>query len=74
MDAVEDWPDWYVLAPAFVATYGSEELQELEVGAEFLGAIEEDEDVSLTEADEAYLKALEAWLVIYPEMRPTSEE
>ena len=41
---MEDWPHWYQLVPAFVATYGSEELQELEDRAEFLGAIEEDED------------------------------
>ena len=68
---MEDWPDWYQLVPAFVATYGSEELQKLEGAAEFLGAIEEDEDVSLTEADRAYLKALEAWLGMYPEMRTT---
>jgi hypothetical protein len=71
---MEDWPDWYQLVPAFVATYGSEELQELEVAAELLEAIEEqDDDVSLTEADRAYLKALEAWLGMYPEMRTTGE-
>ncbi len=46
----EDWPDWYQLAPAFVATYGTEELQGLEGAAVFLRAIEEDEDVCLTEA------------------------
>src|ERR1035438_2114414 len=55
---MEDWPDWYQLAPAFVATYGSEELQELEGAAEFLRAVEEDEEVSLTDADRTYLKAL----------------
>ena len=53
---MENWPDWYQLVPAFVATYASEELQELELGAEFLGAIEEQDEVSLTEADRAYLK------------------
>ena len=68
---MEDWPDWYQLVPAFVAAYGSEELRELEGGAEFLGAIEEDEDVNLSEADRAYLKALQAWLGKYPEIRPT---
>jgi hypothetical protein len=68
---VEDWPDWYQLVPAFVATYGSEELQELEVAAELLEAIEEDEDVTLNEADRDYLKALEEWLGMYPEMRNT---
>ena len=70
---VEDWPDWYQLVPAFVATYGSEELQELEVAAELLEAIEEDEDVTLNEADRDYLKALEEWLGMYPEMRTTEE-
>jgi hypothetical protein len=68
---MEDWPDWYQLVPAFVAAYGSEELRELEGGAEFLGAIEEDQDVNLSEADRAYLKALQAWLGKYPEIRPT---
>ncbi len=70
---MEDWQDWYVLVPAFVATYGSDELRELEAGAEFLGAIEEDEEVGLTKADRAYLKVLDAWLGMYPEMRTTSE-
>ncbi len=65
----EDWPDWYQLVPAFVATYGSDELQELEVAAELLEAIEEDEDVTLNEADRDYLKALEEWLGMYPEIR-----
>ena len=37
--------------PAFVATYGAEELQELEGAAVFPEAIEEQDDVSLTEAD-----------------------
>ena len=68
---VEDWPDWYQLAPAFVATYGTEELQELEGASVLLEAIEEQDDVSLTEADLVYLKALEAWLDMYPEMRST---
>ncbi len=66
---MEDWPDWYALVPAYVATYGSDELQELEVAAELLEAIEEDEDVILNEADRDYLNALEEWLVMYPEMR-----
>ncbi|MGO9582708.1 MAG: hypothetical protein ACLP36_07865 [Acidimicrobiales bacterium] len=68
-NVVEDWPDWFQLVPAFVAAYGSEELQELEGGAVFLRAVEEDDDIALTEADLAYLKALEAWLDVYPEMR-----
>ena len=70
---MEDWPDWYQLVPAFVATYGAEELQELEVAAVLLEAIEEDEDVTLNEADRDYLKALEEWLGMYPERRTTEE-
>ncbi|MGD0287827.1 MAG: hypothetical protein ABSC31_15870, partial [Acidimicrobiales bacterium] len=65
--------DWYALVPAFVATYGSEELHELEVAAELLEAIEDDEDVTLNEADRDYLKALELWLGMFPEMRTTEE-
>ena len=70
---MEDWPDWYQLVPAFVATYGSDELQELEGAAVFLRAIEEHDDVILIRVDRAYLKALEAWLGMYPEMRTTEE-
>ena len=66
---MEDRPHWYQLVPALVATYGTEELQELEGAAVLLEAIEEQDDVSLTDADLAYLKALEAWLGMYPEMR-----
>ena len=56
---MEDWPDWYQLVPAFVVPYGSEELQELEGASVLLEAIEEQDDVSLTETDQAYLRALE---------------
>lgn len=45
--------------PAFVAIHGSDELQELESGVRFLVAIEEQDEVILTETDLAYLKALE---------------
>jgi hypothetical protein len=68
---VEDWPDWFQLLPAFVAAYGSEELQELEGGTVLLEVIEEHDDVSLTDADRAYLKTLQACLDMYPEMRIT---
>jgi len=59
---VEDWPDWFQLAPAFVATYGAEELNGLVDGAQILRVVEEDEDVSRTGADRVYLKAPESWL------------
>jgi len=65
----EDWSDWYQLVPAFVATYGTEELKQLEDAAMFVRAVEEHEDVSLTKVDRAYLRALEAWLDKYPELR-----
>ena len=67
---MEDWPDWYQLTPAFVATYGTEEL---EGAAVLLEAIEEQDDVSLTKADRAYLKALETWPGMYPEMHTAGE-
>ncbi len=65
----EDWPDWYHLVRVFVAAYGTEELRELERAAVFLRALEEHGDVSLTSVDRTYLKALEAFLDAYPEMR-----
>ncbi len=68
---MEDWLDWYALLPAFVATYGYRHLQELEGGAELLRAVEEQDDVRLTEADRAYLKVLDSLLGMYPEMRTT---
>jgi len=69
----EDWSDWYQLVPAFVATYGTEELKQLEDAAMFVRAVEEHDDVSLTKVDRAYLRALEAWLDMYPEMRTTEQ-
>ena len=69
----EDWFDWFHLAPAFVAAYGTEEVQQLQGGAVFLRAVEEQDDVVLTEADRDYLRALEVQLDMYPEMRPTEE-
>ena len=54
-----------------MATYGTEELHELEGAAELLETIDEDENVTLNEADRDYLKALEEWLGMYPEMRTT---
>jgi len=45
---------------------GSDEQRELEAGAEFLGAIEKQDDVSLTEADRAYFKVLDARFAFTP--------
>jgi small-conductance mechanosensitive channel len=56
-----------------VAAYGTDELKEAEVASVFLEAVEEHENVSLDDAVRAYLKALEAWLDVYPEMRATEE-
>ena len=70
----EEWPDWYLLVPAFVLAYGTGELEKLQDAAAFLGAVEEHDDVGLDESDRTYLAALEARLDMYPEMRMTGEE
>ena len=68
-DAVaEDWEDWFDLTQAFVAAYAPEGLRELEAAAPLMGD-EIDEDTVLTEADRAYLTAVELLLDAYPEMR-----
>ena len=36
-------------------------------------AVEEHDDVTLTEADQVYLKALDTWLDMYPEIRTTED-
>ncbi len=64
-----DWGDWYHLASAFVAAYGTLELADLEGDARFLRAGEVNASKSLTEADRAFLSALEGALDGYPEMR-----
>jgi hypothetical protein len=62
----EEWPDWFHLAPAFVLAYGTAELKDAAV---FLRAVEEHDVVGLTQADGAYLRALELRLDMYPEIR-----
>ena len=59
---MEDWPDWFQLAPAFVAADGTDQLKQAEVASEFLEAVEEHEHVSLNRAVGSYLRALESWL------------
>ena len=39
----------------------------------FLEAVEEQENVTLDDAVRSYLRALENWLDMYPEMRTTEE-
>jgi len=63
-----EWPDWFILAPAFVLAYGTEELKGLQDAAGFL----KEHDVGLDEADRAYLQALALRLDEYPEMRATT--
>jgi hypothetical protein len=70
----EDWPDWFDLAPAFVAAYTPEGVEELEEAAEFLEGPEVGDDDALTEAERDYLMALELQLDMYPEIRATEDE
>ena len=60
------------LAPAFVVAYGTDELKEAEVASVFLEAVEAHEQVSLDDAVRSYLKALQRWLDMYPEIGATS--
>jgi hypothetical protein len=64
----EDWADWFDLTCAFVATYASEEIEGLEAGAPLINE-EVGPGTVLTEADRAYLAAVEQLLDAYPEMR-----
>ena len=64
----EDWEDWFDLTGAFVAAYAPEDVGELEDAAPLMGDGVEQHTV-LTEADRAYLTAVELLLDAYPEMR-----
>ncbi len=64
----EDWADWFDLTQAFVAAYATEGIEELEEAAPLMND-EVEEDTVLTEADRAYLAAVELLLDAYPEMR-----
>lgn len=73
---VEDWPDWFHLAPAFVAAYVPM-LAKLETQTSLIQAAEQSEDgrgVTLTAADRTYLTVLVAELDTYPERRDEEEE
>jgi hypothetical protein len=69
----EDWPDWYLLAAAFVTVYAPEEVEELEEQTTFLDAVEAGDDAVLTEDDRAYLWALRLHLGMYPALRSSEE-
>lgn len=64
----EDWVDWFDLTLAFVAAYAPEGIEELEEAAPLMSA-EVEAGTVLTEADRAYLAAVELLLGTYPEMR-----
>jgi hypothetical protein len=64
----EDWADWFDLVGAFVAAYAPHEVGELEEAAPLMSD-EVETDTVLTEADRAYLVAVELLLDAYPEMR-----
>ena len=64
-----EWPDWFILVPAFVLAYGTEELVQLQDDAAFLRA---PDDIGLTESDRAYLRVLGLRLDEYPEIRTTT--
>ena len=67
----DEWADFFVLTPAFVAAHGTWELADLESDARLLhnGGVED--NPRLTEADRVYLIALEVALDSYPEVRTT---
>ena len=71
---MEDWPDWYQFAPAFVATYGIAMLQELEGAAVFPEAIEEQDDVSLTEADRPTSRRWRRGSICTPRCEPPNSQ
>jgi len=60
-----EWPDWYHLIGAFVATYGWEGTDDLADAAPFL-APEEGAPDELTGADREFLEAVALQLDLYP--------
>jgi hypothetical protein len=66
----EEWPDWFALAGAYVATYGTDGLAAMRGAATGLRRVEEGEEtVQLEAVDFDYLRALASELDVYPEMR-----
>jgi len=70
-DLADAWPDWFALAPTFVAAYAPDEVADLEHKATFLAAPDDHE--ALTEDDCRYLEALGVHLDLYAEVRDSDE-
>ncbi len=64
----EDWADWFDLVRAFVAAYVPQGVEQLEEAAPLMSD-EVGTETMLSEADRAYLTAVEPLLDAYPEMR-----
>jgi hypothetical protein len=67
----DEWADWFLLTPAFIAAYGTWKLADLESDARLLRNRGAEDNPRLTEAGRVYLSALEVALDAYPEMRTT---
>ena len=61
-----EWPDWFPLVSAFVAVYGWEGTDELEEAAPVLDRLRITEFTELTQADRAFLEAIEGQFDVYP--------
>lgn len=63
------WPDWFPLVSAFVVTYGSVELEDLEEESGFGTETGADDDGPPSGLVRGYLLALELELDMYPEIK-----
>jgi hypothetical protein len=63
------WRDWFDLVSAFVVTYGSAELEDLEVASGFGRQTESESDGPPSGLIRGYLLTLELELDLYPEMK-----
>jgi hypothetical protein len=66
------WGDWFDLVGAFVTTYGSVELEDLEEESGFGPATESEEGEPPTGLRRGYLLTLELELDLYPETKRSS--
>jgi hypothetical protein len=63
------WPDWFDLVSAFVITYGSVQLEDLEEESGFGPETESEDEGPPTGLVRGYLLTLELELDLYPEMK-----